>query len=209
MRLYNYINEQSNYTIEDIDKIISIIQEDCKPYLKDVKNKYKRNFLFSGRKRTYNFFDKKKVRKNRRPKDTPTEAHEFIDDWFYENFGIKFRSNSIFCFFSPVAASYYGNSYMIFPIDRYNIISSPVVEDLYETFEDYFDRWKHASDMDKESYLEWIEDYLDNNIKYKLNTFTDTNKEVMLNCKEYHLLDYSDAFDLKQTSLYKELLSGV
>lgn len=39
----------------------------------------------------------KKVRKDRKPRDLDINTHNKVDEYFYEKFGIKFRSQSLFC----------------------------------------------------------------------------------------------------------------
>ena len=203
MRLYKYINEQLDYTEDDIDEIISVIQKNCKPYLKDVKTKYGDNFLLSGRRKYQGFFNKKKIRKMRVPKDTPMEIHKFMDNWFYKKFGIKFRSNSLFCFFDEDLALSYGYVYIIFPIGKYNILSSTEVGDLYALLNAKFTStltWKHGEFKEdyKEQKLKEIEEFLENKANYKLNQLADIDNEVMLNCNEYYALFYHGIEDFEK-----------
>ena len=196
MRLKQYLNEE--YNLDDIDEIITILKKDCKLYINDVQRYYHNNFLFSGRKSNA-FFAKKKVRKNRKPKDTPIEIHDLMDDWFYKKFGIRFRSNSFFGSFEESTVTLYGKPFIIFPIGKYSAISSPVVNDVYSEIEEetydtlgkYIDlesEWKGLSDTDKEKILITVEEIL-NKADYK-----DIRKryvrlpEVMIHCKEYYIL---------------------
>jgi hypothetical protein len=72
MKFYNYLNE------ENIDEIISLIKRDCQPFLKDWR-KTGNDFLYTGKKIKKDFI-KKKVRKDRKPKDMPEETHKIIDN---------------------------------------------------------------------------------------------------------------------------------
>lgn len=123
MRFYNYLTEAEEITYEDIKR-------DCKPFLNDWKKQMK-SFLFSGRQSDDNFI-KRKVRKNRKPKDTPEVVHNLVDNLFEKYMNIRPRSNSVFCYNEPRKTYGYGNSYMIFPIGKYKILWSPKVTDLYE-----------------------------------------------------------------------------
>ena len=133
MRLQQYLNEQRAAKELDVslNEMVDLIQEECQPFLKDWKSKYVKHFLYSGR--NYGFeFGEGKVRKNRKPKDTPQEIHQMVDDWFKKKFGVRVRSNSMFLSFNRSVAINYGNTtYIIFPIGKYKLFSSSSVEDLY------------------------------------------------------------------------------
>ena len=71
------------------------------------------------------------MRDNRRPLDTPLWLHTVLDDWFYKKFKVRARSNALFCSFNDHLARNYGNVYRVFPIGKYQAISSFKVKDLY------------------------------------------------------------------------------
>lgn len=128
MRFKEYLNEQNDGNIKEI---LEKIKKDCQPFLKDLKKASPLDdLLYSGRKKSESAF-KGTVRKNRNPKDTPLDVHNWLDNWFEENFGIKARSNSIITTGDSDVAKGYGNLYVIFPIGNYEIIWSPRINDLY------------------------------------------------------------------------------
>jgi hypothetical protein len=68
-----------------------------------------------------------KIRTDRKPKDTPLEMHQLLDKQFQKRFGIKARSNSLFCYFRNINSylrdrSGYGVPYYIFPIGNFKTI---------------------------------------------------------------------------------------
>jgi len=134
MRKYfaDYLNEK----ITDTEEIIYLIKKDCKPFLKDWQTKYNKKFLFSARKNKTVDFAKNRVRKDRVPRDTPVEAHNWLDNYFKKKFGIKFRSNSLFCSFDRDTISTYGMLYYIFPIGNYKMLSSSLIVDAYSSLDD-------------------------------------------------------------------------
>jgi hypothetical protein len=74
MKFYSYLNEQLNE--EDI--IIDFIKKNCKPFIKEYE-KFglsidKNEFLYSGR-RDKSSYTIRKVRKDRKPSDTPEIIH--------------------------------------------------------------------------------------------------------------------------------------
>ena len=72
------------------------------------------------------------VRKDRTPSDMPLWAHEAIDSYFKDVFGVKARSEGLFCSSShPIASSYGDTLVAVFPMHFKHAISSREVNDLY------------------------------------------------------------------------------
>ncbi|RYF51485.1 MAG: hypothetical protein EOO38_03120 [Cytophagaceae bacterium] len=69
--------------------------------------------------------------RNRMPRNTPLAIHEMCDSWFLENFGIKHRSESLFCTGNRATASHYGNTYQVLPKGDFSFCWSPKIRDLY------------------------------------------------------------------------------
>lgn len=125
MRLFDYLNENLD------DLRLDYIERDCQPYLRDLRSASPVDgLLLSGRKKREAMFQGR-VRKDRRPKDTPLEIQELVDDMFDEEFGVRPRSNSMFTISRKDIAEDYGEPFFIFPIGRYEIIWSKNVEDFY------------------------------------------------------------------------------
>jgi len=132
MKFYNYINEN----IYNWEEVREQLLDNCLPVLKDLKKSRAGSFMYIGKKDKIKHYKIKKTRKNRKPKDTPYEVHEILDDLFYRKFGIKARSQTIFATGYIVEADQYGNVYLMFPIGRYEIIWSPDIQDLWGFLED-------------------------------------------------------------------------
>jgi hypothetical protein len=181
MKFYNYLNE------ENIDEIISLIKRDCQPFLKDWR-KTGNDFLYTGKKIKKDFI-KKKVRKDRKPKDMPEETHKIIDNWFYKKFGVRSRSNAVFATFNEYNTYQYGDLFMIFPIDNYIVISSDKVKDLWLYFKRKENWILNPDDFnDKKKYKEDMWSIL-NDLEYKKG-FPRHRNELMITCKEYYLVNY-------------------
>ena len=199
MKIRKYLNEEDWF---DLDEMLDLIEKDCKPFLKDWKRSGANDFLYTGRK-NLGEFEKRKVRKNREPKDTPVELHHLVDKWFHKKFGIKARSNVVFCTFDVDEVYRYGDPYFVFPIGKYKAISSPMIQDLFLTMqsESYhtkdipmagFSFSKNGfKDLDK---LPDIKQKVIDNIIKKMEKSKYTDKlivhqnEIMLWCKEYYLV---------------------
>lgn len=164
-KFYNYINEMDE---QKQKKIVSHLKK-CKPFIADWKISGG-ELLYSGRKMMADYIVKP-VRQNRQPLDTSYKIHDKMDDQFYKKFGIKARSNSIFCTSILYNAEKYGTPYYIFPIGNYEIIWSPWIFDLYSkvNFIDYLDIGNIVSQYKKGD----------------LRGALRSGNEIMLHCKEY------------------------
>lgn len=90
----------------------------------------------------------RKVRLDRIPKDMPRDIHLELDRAFYNEFGVKVRSNSIFAIGLSAPANDYGPACRIWPAGKYRVIWSPEIDDLYEWLTDEYIRDKKKIDYD-------------------------------------------------------------
>ena len=195
---------ESQMTLEEAAKIF---HEECEPFRKYSKHDFSRDIDYHGLYRGMEMDDLAKVcrvRKNRKPSDTPIEFHNIMDDWFNKKFGIRFRSNAMFAVQNERLASQYGSLYNVFPIGEFDICSSNEIIDLYEELlrdcTNYVAVFKlnHINTENSsfiydfaKKYSEDYEPYLNRMLElanYKLNTplndIADTS-EVMINCNKY------------------------
>jgi hypothetical protein len=150
MKKYNnYINEkikpfnrwnvdqvhlQPNQIIE-IDKIFN----ECSDYIDIVKDS--RRLLWRGLKKSEptQWDDHETIlelypQQNRKPRDTPKQIHNILDNVLFEKFGWYPRSTGVFAFESINLVRQYGEPYMIFPVNGYKYIWSPDINDFYIIF---------------------------------------------------------------------------
>ena len=186
MKFYRYITENKT----DFNKI----ENDGKPFLDDLRKiKKPPSLLYSGRKSSEDFISRK-VRKNRKPKNTPERIHNWLDKWFEYKFGIKARSKSLMADNKKAIASTYGTPYIIFPVGKYKIIWSEEVPDLYDDIKLQVPKEEIEEVLDKEprevenldnSLIEILETYKENNLKKALS-IGETSFEIMLICDHYY-----------------------
>jgi len=183
MRFKNYITEgRELLDYISVEQMAEKFLKDCQPFFQDFYRIWRGDFFLSGRK-SNKLFDKKKVRQNRRPVDTPEDIHHLIDNWFLRNFGIRARSNSIFGTFSYRVASDYGIPYYIIPIGKYVTLASSNIHDI---FGDIIDTLISFEDEDDEEYI--IKEL--DSAEYKINKRLQNNKtEYMISCKEYYMIE--------------------
>ena len=148
------------------------------------------------------------TRKNRQPTDTSLKTHEMLDRWFDDHFGLKARSQAVFCSGSSErgvkAAREYGEAYLIFPIGKFKYVWSQNVSDLYGEIAGV--QWnKDYENTDNEDGVD-PEEALDRFMtgkKYIANRLSDAvrgRNEVMVGCAKYY------AFEYKWRPLLEQLL---
>lgn len=136
MAFRNYITE-TNLHEEILQNILFLIQRDCAPYLKQLRNS--NDFLWRGVKRGFSKFEAISriiPRKNRRPSDTPIHIHDLLDGLFKDYHGWKARSEGVFCFGGYMEASNYGEPHIVFPIGKFSFLWNPDISDLYLRLKD-------------------------------------------------------------------------
>lgn len=146
MRFFNFLNEDNiiingNPISEDevrffINELWPKLEKDCKKYIRELisdrsANRYD-NLLQRGASKLVMPTSKQRVRKDRKPKDTPGQLHEAFDQAFKNIYGWKARSQALFCTANRKIAKDYGkNVYLIFPIGNYEYLYSRQITDLY------------------------------------------------------------------------------
>ncbi len=178
MRFINYISERKlgDVDTKDIDKII----KDTKPWFdyckkQNVKNK----FLWRGTNYIIYTIKKFKVRKNRVPTDTCIEVHDLSDKYFKKLFGIKARSETVFCFSGKLAAEGYGSHpYIIIPIGKFDFIWSKNIDDFYGAIQ-YEPMYKIICDSDSiDLEYEYESEYGENGIGTWIYKGWDTKEQI-------------------------------
>ena len=192
MKFKQYLIESSNPSVEEV---LQMIYTDCMPFVKDVSNLYiGENLLYSGRK-GFDSVIKKSVRTDRKPKDSLPSVHKVFDELFYKKFGLKGRSSALFCTGDYNEAAGYGNTvYIIFPIDKYKILWSYRIFDMYNSPDVnsiYLQYGYSLKDNIEISHSDKLKDDLMHDI---ISTYTTkdlsraikSKHEIMLFCKEYY-----------------------
>jgi len=109
------------------DEVISFIQNNCQPYLKENPNN--KNILYRGTNSSEQCYIKS-IRTDRNPSGSNKSIHDIFDDAFKKAGFVATRSNSLFVTPSVYQASEYGNVYVVFPIGDFNYTYSNEVVDL-------------------------------------------------------------------------------
>jgi len=130
MQSYKEFRQKLNEETPDIGEMVNKIVSDCQPFLKEIDGEVDEYRLYRGIKSKEDFM-KKKIRTDRKPSATKSIIHNMIDDYFEENFGIRFRSNSMFVNGDETATYTYGRTYIVFPIDKFKFLWTDLVFDLF------------------------------------------------------------------------------
>jgi len=179
----------NNYLNEDYSKEVEIIKNNCKPYLKFLKDSewqyiFTRFDSVSGGK-----FELKTARKDRAPVDTPPKIHKMFDNLFYDRFGWKPRTEGVFTWCRELLdVSLEGN--LFFPIGNFDFIWSPKVTDLYMAWRRFHDV---RGERTPEATEKWARETIDT---YKTMAEFDSSlkaygKEFIFKCDKYYLCHFS------------------
>jgi hypothetical protein len=131
-RFIKHLNEESQ-SDKTKEVLLDIIQTSCQPFLKEMRQNNIKDFLYRGVNYGLDYWEVKKTRTDRKPKDTKQEIHELLDDLFLKKFGWRARSQGVFTIGdkSKISQKGYGHHHIFFPIGKYKYLWSPLVEDLY------------------------------------------------------------------------------
>jgi hypothetical protein len=208
MKLTSLYESNSDLSLEEA---VKIFHDECKPFQKEIG--FDGTFDFETLKRGMKNKPKLfigNVRPDRRPSDTPLPIHEFMDNWFYKKFGVKFRSNAMFVTKSRGSAQIYGDVYIVFPIGEFKYCYSSTIDDLYATIANKIESKlsSYYAPLTKEKFNDFLSD--DDNLKFALDIvekilteskYVDNDlkyvsyyPEIMINCKSY-LAIKSDLYD--------------
>ena len=216
MKLISLYESSSDLSLNDA---VKIFHDDCIPFQKEIgfNGEFDFKTLKRGMKNKPGLFIGN-VRSDRKPTDTPLPIHEFMDNWFYEKFGVKFRSNAMFATKSKGGSQIYGTVYVVFPIGEFKYCYSTAVSDLYADITSKIESKlsSHYAPLTKEKFNDFLSD--DDNLKFAIDIvekilseskYIDSdlekvsyNPEIMINCKSYLAIKESEYE--KFINLYQE-----
>ncbi|MFW6046463.1 MAG: hypothetical protein ACOCP4_01585 [Candidatus Woesearchaeota archaeon] len=119
-KFYKFLNEKN-----ELEEIKNILYNECMPFLKLFKKENLNSLPYSGRKNKIlknDTYEINKTRKNRKPRDTSEEIHEFFDEEFYKRYGIRGRSGCVFITGSRERASNFGLLFMVVPVGKFDFL---------------------------------------------------------------------------------------
>lgn len=186
MKIFELSDAAEKVIQQKVKATKAVIQADCVPFLTAIN--YNTGFsMYRGVKGLSKDapFIKAKCPVNRTPKDMDEDHHKWIDSWFFKKYGIRYRSNAIFCSGRRETAVTYGELYSVFPIGNFDFCWSPNVRDLYleiDESEQYFDSKKEVYGLLPDL------DYHNNTSISDFCTGIKSGNEMMIHCNEYYLV---------------------
>lgn len=196
------------YTDEDFEEIIKVIEDECSEFINEVKSP-----IFRGAKNVDETYTRgmgvRSSRTDRIPLDTKIEVSEILDDLFEERFNIRLRSNGVFTSKLPNVASDYGRPYLFFPIGDYKYFWNQRIKDLYGDMEGepwYYNneddwQWQYGEGNDGDWCYDDVE--YDNDIITAVKRVKEDNPELANKSFEY----VQKILDWKPTLTFDEYMS--
>lgn len=130
---------------------------------------------------------------DRRPRSTPLEIQNLVDDIFMKKFKWKPRSGGVFTSGNYDIALGYGDPFRIYPVDGYKYIWSPDVRDLFYEFWEFKYRTDKYEKMKKYAPERATEDEIREHMTKMVSTYKNTSlaegiksgNEIMIQCEKY------------------------
>ena len=120
------------------------IKENCQPFLRMTDHPLYRG-VSSPLQSTFIRARVETVRKDRKPRDASPLSHKLADDWFFNKYGLRPRSQGLFCTASEKVAASYGKLTYVFPVGkfRYMWAVAPNLEPIRDSLV-YMNEIKHT-----------------------------------------------------------------
>lgn len=217
----NRASADPKFTSMGDNELKDMLQHDCEFFLKESR---KQGFLVRGMRRmgrakwmalphprdpefTSVPYWENYTRQDRSPADTSQSTHKLLDEWFDSNFGIKARSQALFCMGSSdrgvKATDQYGDPYIIMPVGNFKYVWSPNVADLYGEVAGI--AWDYdPDDPDNQEVDPYVQlDKFMSSRGYRTTGLSEAVRgrtEIMVGCRKYY------AFELEWRPLLESLL---
>lgn len=182
----------------------NIVESRCQPFLNAFSDAYSQGIKRTLRRglliHSQEDFLHIKVKKDRKPSLSSLRVHEAADDWFFDKFGIRARSQTIFCTSSLQMTKEYGVPHLVFPEGEFQTIHSPKVDDMfiytgdYSIYRKYCDMYGEPEylDMKREEFISQLDEETFRTVLY-----------AMLESYDYRLNDLSGALlSLNEVMVY-------
>lgn len=119
------------------DSTIDIVKflTDVRPFLDEVMKSKGHGLLYHGTNSMPEYFTKLKFKMRSGPKDLDPRAHDYLNDWFMSEFGVKARNWMFVTGSQSFASSYGGTVRAIFPIGKFQWVYNENIHDMMQTWD--------------------------------------------------------------------------
>jgi hypothetical protein len=181
------LNEVLSSSGITVPVMADMILRKCGPFIRQIGWK---NFLYRGIHPSTTDFSINDCPVNRKPKDTPQFFHDIADEWFLNEFGVRYRSNAVFASGSHQQAESYGTVYAIFPCGKFKFCWSVDVHDMTKEFKFLMTRAMNDEDEGVGRMMEALANcnYGEQDLQYA----RESGNEIMIHCGEYIMVDAED-----------------
>lgn len=132
-----------------------------------------------------------------RPRDTPLKIHDAMDEWFSREFGIPYRSESLFVTGDIKFAKQYSNKVVaIIPADGFKYAWSEKVKDLYRNIE-FESPLLNVEDEDIDTEVDIFLYGLEYTTK-QLDIAIGSGNEIMLHTDLYYMINIAELATLSR-----------
>jgi len=187
MRATEFLRED----IEDQQKVWSMIQQNCQPFINEIGG-VEKLFSLPIYRGSFDSQNNTSIREipvlpNRKPRNTQAEWHKAADEWFASTTGVLFRSHAIFADGNKEVGDSYGRGYseIVIPIRQFNYCWSDIIRDMTLTLE-------RTPREDDESEGDFVWNILDEG-GYRFNSgladAAQSECEIMINCEKVYLIN--------------------
>lgn len=191
----NFLVEREPLPTMDGKTTMEYLQANCSKYLSE-NNDLDRNIMYRGMPFKAEGSVVMTVRKDRKPLDTGMGLHTVMDEWFFEKFGHRARSQGLFVTGDTKQVSLYGERFIIFPVGEYEYIWSPMVRDLYKMdwnkemgkSKQFFDPLKKDTQLTLDPQQTMLVRGVLERFQYQTDNINDalrTKHEVVMMCDQY------------------------
>jgi hypothetical protein len=176
------------------EQAANIISKQCQPFLNEIGDIDTHQFFRGTRIRFSPNVVIQEPRVDRRPLTNTRSAHDAADSFFFDEFGIKFRSQALFCSGLEEIAKIYGDVYIVFPIGKFDFCWTEEFTDMFLFLrkELILKKQEHLSDKEQAEYLrsllEVTEFHFNDNSFGKYFGSGFRRHEMMIKCQEVLLI---------------------
>jgi len=177
------------------NSFIRLLRKNCKQIIKLYEHGHG-IYLYRGVKKHFDNIVKLNIRQNRVPGFLDEQMHALSNEVVEEMGGVAHRGNSIFCTTSTTNAKNWGQMYVVFPIDGFDVTYFTKEKDIY-MYNDLDKIWKNWGDKPEQEIKKIVKDlYIERGISFDVEAIFEQREkkisEYLINGKFYYAIKAHD-----------------